>query len=256
MNWLDSILAKEKRAHLGFFGREFDLSKFETTLRKYGQDKINEWSKLLLEPHFLPNVEISRKAKFPGFRVRPSDHSYEAVYRGKVLRMINGKLTQDLKAHWLLGQAVLIDTRLKPAYQSGRQTWSDDNLLGPIIEKLRGQKKLPPCQYGPQSSRFQVSDLDWDEQVRLQFSKKLDLAVSNLRLGRAVEGVVVPQIYTHMPRKDDGATDTWVWYEEFFEDRSRRVDGGYSSCGGLADVYRNYSGDRWSHVSLRPLAVL
>ena len=110
MSWTDTILAKERSAHLGFFGKEFDLSEFESTLQKYGQDQIQAWSNLLLEPHFLPKVEMPRKAKFPGWLVRPDSHSYEVVYQGKVLRVINGQLQVDKKAHWLLGITALIDT--------------------------------------------------------------------------------------------------------------------------------------------------
>jgi len=254
MNWLNAILEKERKAHLVFFGREFNLSDFDETLKKYGEGKVKEWKKLLLEPHFLPEVEISRKAVFPGFKVRPDSHCYEVVYQDRVLRMIEGELQPDRKAHWLLGQTILIDTRLKPAYDGGKQMWQNENLLGPIIEKLRKDEKIVNSQYGPQSSRFEVSDLNWDEQIKPVLAKNLNLPF--FRLERAIEGIVIPQIYLDMPRKDDGTTDTWVWYEEYFGDRSNRLDGGDSAYGGLAVVRWFYSGDRWSFGSFRPLAVL
>ena len=254
MDWLDVILENEKRAHVSFFGGEFDLSGFEATLKKYGKNKVKEWGKFLLEPHFLPEIEIARKANFSGFIVRPNYHCYEIVYQGKVLRMINGELQQDKRAHWLLGQTVLIDTRLKPAYDNGRQMWRNDNLLGPVVEGLRQDSKIKRPEYVPQSSRFEISDLDWDEQIKPVLAEKLNL--SFLRLERAVEAIVIPQIYTRMPRKDDGTTDTWVWYEEYFEARSSRLSGGYSTDGGLAAVFWCYSGGRWGGRSFRPLAVL
>ncbi len=254
MNWLNIILENEKRAHVSFFGVEFDLSGFEATLKKHGENKVTEWGTLLLKPHFLPEIEIARKADFPGFKVRPDDHCYEVVCQGKVLRMIDGRLQPDRKAHWLLGQTVLVDTRLKPAYNGGRQIWQNDNLLGPVVGELRQRGKIERPKCVPQSSRFEVSDLDWDGQIKSVLAEKLNL--SSLRLERAVEAIVIPQIYTHMPRKDDGTTNTWVWYEEYLGGRSRRLHGGHSVCGGLSVVDWYYSGDRWCNRSFRPLAVL
>lgn len=41
-----------------------------------------------------------------------------------------------------------------------------------------------------------------------------------------------------------------------FEDRSNRVNGGYSDYGGLADFNWNWSGNRWNNQSFCPLEVL
>ncbi|MBI2627075.1 MAG: hypothetical protein HYW77_02415, partial [Parcubacteria group bacterium] len=217
MKWLDNILEKEKASHVNFFGKEFDLSTFSETLKKYGENRIREWEALLLEPHFLPKIEIARKADFPGFKIRPSNHCYEVVYQGKVLRVIDGQLQNDQKAHWLLGQSVLIDTRLKPNYENGEQMWHKDNFLGPIIEKLRKQEKIPKYEYGSQSSRFGVSSLDFDNQVKQVLLERLGLS---FRHERAIEAIIIPQLYLYMPRKNNGTTNTWVWYEEFFGDCS------------------------------------
>lgn len=252
--WLDPIIQKERQSHFNFFGKEFDLSDFQQTLIKYGEKKIEEWRALLLEPHFLPEIKMDRKAEFPGFKVRPGNHCYEVVHQGRVLRQIDGQLQSDKRADCLLGQSVLIDTRLKPAHQQGQQMWLEDNLLGPIIERLREEGKIPTYQYGHQTSRFGVSDLDFDQQIKNVLAEQLSVPV--FRLERAVEGVVIPQIYGDMPRKDDGDTNTWVWYEEFFGDRACRLDGGDSDYGGLAVVHRDYSGTRWANRSFRPLAVL
>ncbi|MCG2808859.1 MAG: hypothetical protein L6275_00745, partial [Candidatus Portnoybacteria bacterium] len=73
-----------------------------------------------------------------------------------------------------------------------------------------------------------------------------------------IEANVIPQLYTDMPRKDDGNTNTWVWFEEYFKGRVRRPGGGRSSgYGGLADVCCSWSAYHWySHGSFRPLIVL
>ncbi|MDP3730878.1 MAG: hypothetical protein Q8R34_00005, partial [bacterium] len=76
------------------------------------------------------------------------------------------------------------------------------------------------------------------------------------RLERGIEGNVISQLYPHMLRKNNGQTNTWVWYEEYFGDRSERVGGGGSGCGGLACFGGVWSGFRWSSRSFCPLAVL
>lgn len=254
MSWLNRLLKEEQSAHLSFFGKTFDLSVFESTLEQYGETKVKEWKELLLEPHFLLEVEIARKADFPGFKVRPDNHCYEVVYQGKVLRMKDGKPQTDKKAHWLLGQTVLIDTRLKPAYHDSKQMWANDSFMGPIIQDLREEGKIPKYEYGrPQSSRFGCSDLDWDEHIKPVLAKELNLS---FRLERAIEAIVIPQMYIHMPRNQDGSTNTSVWYEEYFGDCSGHLFGGDSDCGGLAGVCWGYAGRCWYDRSFRPLAVL
>ena len=254
----EAILTQERQAHLNFFGRELDLSGFQATLTRYGEKKIEEWRKLLLEPHFLPEVKMDRKAKFPGWQVRPDNHIYEVVHQGRVLRYIDGKLQPDKKADWLLGNTVLIDTRLKPAYQGGKQMFKDDIFMGPILVGLRQAGEINKYELGEQTSRFGVSADEWEEPIKLALSKdkKIGLTKEQWRLERAIEANVISQLYTHMPRKDNGTTDTTSWYEEYFEDHSHRVYGGYSDCGGLADFRWHWSGDHWYRRAFCPLAVL
>ena len=210
-----------------------------------------------MEPHFLPKVKMDRKAEFPGWKVRPDNHTYETVYQGRVLRDINGKLVPDKKAHWLSGETVLIDTRLKPAYKNGKQMWKDDtDFLGPILENIRCLNQIAKYEHGSQSSRFGVSADDWEKCVKtsLENDKRFDNV--QWRLERGAEGNVIPQMYSHMPRRDNGTTNTWVWHEEYFEDRSNRLLGGDSHYGGLSVFGWDWSGYRWNDRSFCPLAVL
>ncbi len=253
--WLEKILAQERACHLAFFGQEFDLTKFADTLRKYGESKIRFWTKLLLEPHFLPEVVMSQDASFKGWKVKPESRYYEKAAGGKIFRNINGQLVVDKEPFKLEGITVLIDTRLKPRYNDGKQMYENDNLLGPIIEKLRKNGSITKYEYGSQSSRFGTSaDNEWGERIKPAFAEFL--SVSRVLLEPAIVANIIPQLYPYMPRKDDGNTDTWVWYEEYFEGRDRRLGGGYSGLGGLAHVHWHYSGGHWRSRSLRPLAVL
>lgn len=171
---------------------------------------------------------------------------------GKIFRNDNGDL-QKIKAVELHGVSVLIDTRLKPAYDNGKQIYENDNLLGPIIKQLRKAKKIAKYEYGSQDSRFGVSADEWEKQVKPTLGEILK--VSSVLLEPTIVANVIPQLYPYMPRKDDGNTNTWVWYEEYFEDRGKRLNGGNSDNGGLANVNWNDADNSWNNRSVRPLVV-
>lgn len=255
-DWLEEILVKERQAHRNFFGHRFSLKSFRETLEKYGPEKIEEWRKLGLEPHFLPKVVMTQDAEFPGWKVKPNDWYYQQVAEGRIMRQQpDGSLVVDRGAFKLEGITVLVDTRLKPEYDGGKQMFKDDNLLGPIIEQLRREDKIANYEYG-RSSRFGVSADEWEEHIKPELAKLLNLKVSQVRLGKVIEENIIPQLYPDMPRSRDSQTDVWVWYEEYLDDRGSRLDGGDSYCGVLADVHYNSSGSPWSYRGFRPLAVL
>ncbi len=253
--WLIKILSRECECHLDFFGREFGLSDFQKTLKRYGKEMIEAWQKLGLEPHFLPKTLMMPSDNYPGWKTKPENWYYENVAQGNILRDINGKLVVDEKVEFQ-GITVLVDTRLKPAYDNSKQMYENDTLLGPIIEELRTKGKIAKYEFCPQSSRFGVSADEWEETVRPALAEKLCLEPIQLRLERAIEGNVISQLYPHMPRKGDGSTNTWEWYEEYFMDRGSRLDGGYSDGSDLAIIVYYSSGDHWYKRSFRPLAVL
>ena len=255
--WLGEILTRERQCDETFFDMGFDLEEFRKTLQKYGQKKIQEWQKLGLEPHFLPAISMNQDTKFRRWRVKPDEWYFWETAEGKILRQQpDGKLIVDKKAFKLEGITVLIDTRLKPAYSNGKQMYKNDNLLGSIIEKLRKDEKIAGYDCGSQSSRFGISTDEWEREVKPALSELLGLDVSQVRLEKAIEANVIPQLYPYMLRKDDGKTNSWVWYEEFFGDRDRRLGGGDSDDGGLANVDRRFSDDHWISDSVRPLIVL
>ncbi|MFH1611983.1 MAG: hypothetical protein ABH887_01835 [bacterium] len=257
---LQTILNRERQAHKNFYGQEFDISKFEKTLKKYGREKIKEWQKLGLEPHFpFPKgIKITKDSKFPGWKIKPKNWYFEQIAKGNILIDIDGNLepinvNSENIIEFLEDTIVLIDTRLKPNYQDGRQIWKNDNLLGLIIEKLRKEKKIAEYEYGKQSSRFGASADEWEKEIKPALVERLGLQV---RLETALEANIIPQMYCYMPREDDGNTNTWCWHEEYFEDRGGRLNGGNSDNGGLAGVGYGSVGDRWNNRSVRPLEVL
>lgn len=254
-NWLQQVFELERNCHLVFFGQEFDLAQFELILKKYGPEKIKAWLALGLEPHFLPKVAMTRDAQLPGWKVKPNDWFWQQLQTGKILRNRNGELVAEKTAE-LEGVTVLVDTRLKPRYKNGRQMWEGDTLLGPILIQLREAGKIAKYEYGAQNTRFGVSTDELEKYVNLALAEKLGLESNQVRPERAIEANAIPQLYHYMLRKDDGKTNTWVLYEEYFEDRSDRLYGGYSVHGGLAGVGWYEAWYPWHFRSFRLLAVL
>jgi hypothetical protein len=250
--WILDILDIESKYHLAFFGQEFDLTEFANTLKKYGQHKFSRWSKLGLEPHYLPKVSMMAGDSYLGWKIKPNQWFYQQQIAGNFFCKINGQLQKVIMVA-LGGETVLIDVRKKPVYQDGKQMYAGDNLLGPIIKQLREQEKIE--NYNPVDSRFNVSANETDI-IKPLLAEKLGLQTNQIRSEFAIEGNIIPQLYTDMPRKDDGQTNTWVWYEEGFEGSDKRLSGGYSDGGGLAHVDWSRADYHWVHRSVRFLAVL
>jgi hypothetical protein len=262
-DWLQDILKHEGQSHRDFFGQEFNLPDFEKTLNKYGQKKIREWQRLGLEPHFLPEVFLAPNDSYTNWKVRLEKWYHDKSAEGKILRSINGSLVADKEAFKIEGIVVLIDTRLKPAYEDGKQVYENDNLLGPIIEELRREGTIAAYEYGSQSSRFGLSSNEWEGYVKPVLAETLGLRPNQIRLERAIEANIIPQLYPHMSRKDDSRTNTWIWYEEYLGSGNRRLHGGVTGHGAptlLAFVCCRWPGDspdrHWQCRSLRPLALL
>ncbi len=252
--WMKDMVIREGVLLQAFFGQEFDLMPFVETLRRYGRKRINLWRKLGMEPHFLPEVLMSEKATYPGWKIKPESWFYKMSDQGKLfLLQSDGSLAVSNPAYQLGGITVLIDTRCKPAYNNGLQMYADDKLLGSIIEDLRKQQKIQD--YSARCSRFNISGNEC-EVIKPVWAAKLGLKPEQVRLETEIEANVISQLYTDMPRQKDGTTNTSEWREEFFESRAHRLRGGSSDCGGLAHVNYRGAGLHWDGRGVRFLAVL
>lgn len=255
---IDEVIAREIQYHTDFFGEEFDLTQFQETLQKYGEVRVKEWQKWL-EPHFLPDKPMAEDVDYPGLKVKPEPWYYRMVDEGKILRQqTDGTFVPDREAFKLRGITVLVDTRCKPAYDGGEQMWEgDEHFLGPIIEELRTQGRIARYEFGPQSSRFGISADEAEQELWPALAERLlGLKAPQVRSERAIEFNVLSQMIEGTPRENDGKTDTWLWFADIFEDRGHRLYGGFSGCGGLADVGCHWSRYHWYDGSVRPLAVL
>jgi len=236
-DYLEAILNYEKIQLRNFFNEEFDLSLMRETLEHYGQAKVEQWKKMGLEVHFLPRYDnFAPDFELPGWKVKPEAWYWNQAAKGNLLRRRNkGDLDLKVSGTALEGIVALIDTRKKPDYSDGKQMFAKDrDYMGRVIERLRKQDKIAKYGYGPQTSRFGISPDEWENEVKPALAEHLGLEPNQLRLETAIEANIIPQLYLHMPRKGDGDTNTWCWYEEYLKDASRRLFGGYSCNGGLA----------------------
>ncbi len=254
-DWLGQLVLRQLKYHLNFFGRDFDLTPFITTIKDYGKKLVTYWKGLGFEPIFLPEVLMSRDADYPGWKIKLKEWLYEQSDAKQLLRLRDNKLVVA-NAYQLENITALVDTRCKPAYDNGCQVYQVD-CLEPIIERLRQQRTLTDYTAGPRGSRFGISaDGECEQVLKPAVAELLKLAPEKLRLETIIEANVIPQMCLDLPRKEDGITNTSVWYEEYYQSRERRLGGGVSDVSGLAYVRCDVAGDRWDYRSVRFLAVL
>jgi hypothetical protein len=254
--WIGKLLSTEEQCHKAFFGRTFDLTLFGQVLAKYGEERVSLWKTLGWEPHFLPKIRFNSRDKYRGWKTKPGAWFYEQVKTGKVMRRNAVGELLPIKDVETDGTVLLVYAPCKPAYDNGKQMFIQDgnDPIGDVIADLRGQQKIGS--YDPIKSWFGISSVEWDEQIRPALATCELFEGVNWRLELSIEANILPQCYKHMPRIKDGTTNTWCWYEEFFESASYRLFGGDSGCGGLADVSCRDAGVHWSYRAVRPLGVL
>jgi len=258
---------KDVRERLQSIEKDCDLSLFETTLKHCGKEQIEAWKKIGFGVTYLPEAELGKNHEFWEKNVRPGDFLYKQSQAGNIL-LLNpeGELVKDERADWLggigKGIVVLFDTRQKPAFTDGSQMWkNDENCLGAVIAKLREEGKIQGYDWCPQGSRFGVTVQpggEWYKHVRPAQAELLGprVDVNSVRFETAMESIVLSQMYPDLPRGKDGETNTLAWYEQFFGDDRKRLNGGGSDYGGLANVYWYDPRRPWVNISFRPLAVL
>lgn len=255
-SWIDRLVKAENNAHRAFFGQTFDPAQFTATLERFGEDRVGQWAKLGLEPHFFPREAVfSADAKIRGWRVKPRSWFWEEVFTGGIKRRNAAGDLETVSEVRFDGVTLLVDVRCKPPYDGGRQMFVNDiDYLGALICVLRMRGKIDD--YGSQSSRFGISPCEWDEQVRPALEARPEFEGVTFRLELVLEANVIPQLYSRMPRRRDGQTNTWVWYEEFMGDTSCRLIGGSSAHGGLADLHGGSPSDHCGSYAVRPVGVL
>ncbi len=265
--WIDKMIVEEYSHHEKFFGYEFDLTLFRKTLSIVGRGRVEEWRKMGLEVHFLPDIlladsgvrAVSDLLNLPGWHYKLSFRYWEWLSDRNLL--FTGTESEKVPVEANLGGiVVLIDTRAKPAYNAGHQMFSDDDkYLGSIIRELRNKGKMVRYEKGPETSRFGISFNEWEKYIHPILVDKLGVKLAQVRMETAIESHIISQIYTHMPRAEENTKDisTWTWCEEFLESKKRQIFINSGSpaemligVGWQSPLVRSFAG------AIRPIVVL
>lgn len=223
-DWIEKLVAEEMAYHKKFFGFTFDFSLFRKALKQLGYKRVTELQKKGLKVCYFPRMEfVDSDRQFPGWRIRPDNRYWDFLHHKD----------HNKREALLYGGTYLVDIRLKPIYDEGRQMFSEDKFfLGNIISGHRRDGRIKAYQKGPRSSRFGISP---DEFWHIFSSLAEIVPEADWRLETAIEANVIPQLYKHLPRHQDGMTDTSVWFDDCV-DSGGHLMGGNAEFGGLADA--------------------
>lgn len=253
-DWVGKIVKAEVNAWQKFARWKIDQDKFDATLKALGKERVELLIAYGYEFGILPGIVLAEDMDIPGW-VKPEPWVWKQLRDGKLfISGTDGKLFQLTEAR-LPGIPIVFDRQCKPTYQDGRQRWEDDILMEDLIKKLQNENKLPVFDWCDRGSRFGLSRLDYDK-LAPKLDEALEFPKGTFRLESVLEWSFLSQYKKGLPRAKDGQTNTWVWFQEFFEGQSHSLNGGGSGGGGLADVSCHSSGGRWSDGSARLLGDL
>src|SRR3989344_5023930 len=207
-----SKLREEEAATLkAFFGESITVQPLPHEITP---ERIKNWEAMGFELHYLPPMDMTEDADFPGWEKKPRRWFYEEI--------ADGRIAKD--ATMLPGAWLLVDGRQKPDYAKGAQMYDHDP-----------------------RSRFGLSPADFTKpEVMNAFAKALDLKPGQASLTETIVWNVLANI--HHP--EWGTTDTSEWQKETRGSGGRLVSGG-SDLGGASDVL--WHGRPSEYVGFRPL---
>ena len=236
---LNTPLMKQEAATLSaFFGESVTVPPLP---REITPERMKNWEAMGFELHYLPPIDMTEDADFPGWEKKPRSWFYEEIAAGHIAK----------DATLLPGAWVLVDGRQKPNFAKSAQMYDHDP-LAPVLEDLNrrglisqsdyyGKKKLDP------RSRFGLSPEDFTKpEVMNAFAKALDLKPGQASLTEAIVWNVLANI--HHP--EWGTTNTDEWQKET-PGSGERLISGYSDLGGAS--YVSWSGRPSEGVGFRPL---
>ena len=203
-------------------------------------EQYEKWKELGFELHYLPEEDLTKGRDLPGWKKKPKDWFYDKIQEGKV--------SED--ATKLPGAWILADSREKPQYNDGDQTYEDDEKIGKVLKKLRANGVIED--FKKADSRFNIS---WGElnktEMKEALAEILNTDPQNLRLPRAVEWNYLGNAFYERW----GETSTWEWFEDEYDKGLGRLYGGDSDYGGLSYVYWDAPVNPIDCLGFRPLVV-
>jgi len=237
---LNTPLMKQEAAKLkAFFGESITVPPLP---REITPERIKNWETMGFELHYLPPMDMTEDADFPGWEKKPEHWFYEEI--------ANGTLPKD--ATLLPGAWVLVDGRQKPDYAKKGAQMYDHDPLAPVLEDLNRRGLISQTAYDRTTkldakSRFGLSPADFTKpEVMNAFAKALDLKPGQASLTEAIVWNVLANI--HHP--EWGTTNTAEWQKETLRSGGRLISG-YSDHGGAS--YVSWLVRPHGNVGFRPL---
>ncbi len=238
------LMEQETEKLREFFGYDVEVPPLPEEITP---ERYEKWKEMGFELHYLPDEELTEERDLPGWKKKPGKKyadGWGIEFYADVKKDDLPKDALKLPASW-----ILVDTRGKPKYESGKQIYKDD-VLRPVLEDLRKKKII--TDFETKGSRFNIS---WDElnkpEVKKAIAEAMDVPEECLRLPRAIEWNFIGNAY----HPEWGDTNTWEWFEDSYQKGARRLDGGSSGYGGLSDVYWDGPAARDDDLGFRPQVV-
>ena len=226
------VVEREAEKLHEFFGYDVEIPSLPEEITP---ERYDRWKEMGLELHYLPPEEMKKEADFPGWKKKPEDWFYDRLKANEV----------PADAAKLPDAWILTDTREKPQYDNGKQTYNED-MLTPVLEDLRKRKII--TDFTVKGSRFNIS---WDElqkpEAKQAIAEAMDVPVESLRLPRAIEWNFLGNAY----HPEWGETNTWEWFDDPYQKGQGRLGGGLSEFGGLSGVYWVDPGGRVDSLGFR-----
>ena len=248
----------ERERLLKYFGESFDVPPLPEAITK---EHVEFWEKNGFKLQYWPRVKMDER-KYPGRPHVPGKRNnpkgvgiefYDELGKIKSLpENASNPNLQGLEPDELPGAWTLVDSRKKPDYDDGKQSYAterlDDSLVQGVLERLLEDKVLnkeaSKCLRNKIGPSVFSNPKFWEA-----FSEALKLdgiEGATVRLPRAVEANATGQ------GPDWHGTSTYEWDEEIYRSGERLISG-LSNDGGAS--YVNWDDLPNGFVGFRPLVI-
>jgi MoxR-like ATPase len=214
-------------------------------------EQMKQWEQMGFALRYLPKVRMIDALNLPGWQHKPNWDQFERnvldtlrnLPENRSNPMLQGSDGKPIDPLELLGKWMLVDTRDKPNYQSGNQTYKNDQALQQVLAR-----------FGKKNTRASIDPSFFDHSnTAFWHALKETLRLGNLpagavvRLPRVIEANVLGQ------HPGSHRTNTHEWCEEK-KTKAGRVYSSLAGHGGASHIH--WLGSASTDIGFRPLVVL
>jgi len=256
------LIQEEEERLEKFFGKHFDVPPIPEGIT---QEHLDYWQENGFKLQYWPNIRMEEDAKYPGWVHKPGKRNnpkeqglefYDELDKIKNLpENVSNPNLQNLEPDELPGAWMLVDSRKKPDWDNGNQSYAtneqSDSLVQGVLKQLLTDKvdqvlnqEAAECLRNKIHPSVFSNPKFWEA---FKQALKLDgIPNATVRLPRIIEANVMGQ------GSDYNGTKTYEWHEEFYESGGRLISG-YSDYGGAS--YVNWNDNPNDNIGFRPLVI-